>query len=282
MGRKEVNALYRAAKEKPDSVREILHTEGYEFVEIRKEVAPGIGIAFRGVIEEDGTFSKDYYFPYREAEHISSKEEMEIYRLSDKEGYLGICDDLKLGVDLVFFIQDIDINFYNSNIKKIQSFEGVVLSALADEGAVLLPLQKKVKRNRKSGRNSKKRRRRLLEDARNGNQQAYEELTLSDMEIYSDVSKRVEKEDVYSIVESTFMPDGLENDKFAVVGEILSVDIKTNKYTKQNIYELTLRCNDLVFEVCINEFDLLGEPSVGRRFKGRIWMQGKVKYSEKK
>ena len=39
---------------------------------------------------------------------------------------------------------------------------------------------------------------------------------------------------------------------------------------------MKIECNDIVFCVTINKDDLLGEPIVGRRFKGSIWMQGTV------
>ena len=41
---------------------------------------------------------------------------------------------------------------------------------------------------------------------------------------------------------------------------------------------MTLNCNDLIFEMCINQEDLYGEPAVGRRFKGMIWMQGYINF----
>ena len=41
---------------------------------------------------------------------------------------------------------------------------------------------------------------------------------------------------------------------------------------------MTLCCNDLYFDVCINAADLIGEPQTGRRFKGVIWMQGQVNF----
>lgn len=43
---------------------------------------------------------------------------------------------------------------------------------------------------------------------------------------------------------------------------------------------MTINCNDLIFDVCINEEDLMGEPKVGRRFKGNIWLQGKIAFSD--
>ena len=33
-------------------------------------------------------------------------------------------------------------------------------------------------------------------------------------------------------------------------------------------------------DVCINEKDLLGEPKEGRRFKGVIWLQGRLNYPD--
>ena len=41
---------------------------------------------------------------------------------------------------------------------------------------------------------------------------------------------------------------------------------------------LTIECNGLVFDVCMNEKDLMGEPLPGRRFRGNIWMQGMVDF----
>ena len=36
----------------------------------------------------------------------------------------------------------------------------------------------------------------------------------------------------------------------------------------------------MIFDVCINSEDLMGEPAVGRRFKGVIWMQGNINYED--
>ena len=43
---------------------------------------------------------------------------------------------------------------------------------------------------------------------------------------------------------------------------------------------MTLSCNEIAFDVCINQKDLMGEPEVGRRFKGNIWMQGFINYPD--
>ena len=51
-----------------------------------------------------------------------------------------------------------------------------------------------------------------------------------------------------------------------------------NDYTGEDIYVMTLECNDIVFDLCINAKDVVGEPAEGRRFKGRIWLQGQVEF----
>ena len=54
--------------------------------------------------------------------------------------------------------------------------------------------------------------------------------------------------------------------------------IVKNRLTGEEIYIFKLNCNDIVFQMAINRKDLMGEPAVGRRFKGEIWMMGTVKF----
>ena len=56
--------------------------------------------------------------------------------------------------------------------------------------------------------------------------------------------------------------------------------LTTNAVTGEEIYILTICCNELTFDVCINIMDLFGEPQVGRRFKGVIWLQGYINFPE--
>ena len=115
-----------------------------------------------------------------------------------------------------------------------------------------------------------------MAEAKEGNEAAIESLTLEDMDTYSMLSKRITKEDVFSIVSSSFMPYGIESDQYSVLGEILELEDITNSLTNEKIYSMKIDCNDIIFSVAINQKDLLGEPAVGRRFKGSVWMQGTV------
>ena len=98
------------------------------------------------------------------------------------------------------------------------------------------------------------------------------------MDIYSTISKKILTEDVFSLVDTYFMPYGVECDQYSVLGEITEISLRKNRITHEEIYVLRLSCNDLEFDVCINKNDLYGEPQIGRRFKGVIWMQGYINY----
>ena len=120
----------------------------------------------------------------------------------------------------------------------------------------------------------------LIEAAKNGDEDAMETLTIEDIDLYSQISRRAMKEDLYSIIDSCFMPCGVECDQYSIIGEIKEIKKIKNIYTKEDIYRMRLECNDLNLDVCINSKDLLGEPAVGRRFKGQIWMQGSLNFEE--
>ena len=60
----------------------------------------------------------------------------------------------------------------------------------------------------------------------------------------------------------------------------MDCSLMTNELTGENVYELQILCNGMILGVCINQKDLWGEPQVGRRFKGNVWMQGSIKYAD--
>lgn len=149
------------------------------------------------------------------------------------------------------------------------------LSALSIHGKILLPVQKTPQQTEDRKKAASKRSR-LIEAAKRGDEEAIETLTVEDIDLFSSVSRRVAREDIYSIVDTCFMPSGIECDQYSVIGNILSVDRRINRITGEEIFLLGLECNDLLFTAAINAADLLGEPVPGRRFKGQVWIQGNV------
>ena len=188
-------------------------------------------------------------------------------------------DDYKVGISLIFYVSNsMEYRIRRQNHLSLDS-ESVNLSAWSVDGKILLPIQKTARQIELAkvasiNRNS------LLEAAKHGDEDAMETLTIEDIDLYSKISRRIRKEDVYSIIESCFMPWGIECDQYAIVGEIKEVRSLTNFITGEEIYNLTIECNDIMFNVGINQADLLGEPAPGRRFKGQIWMTGKVNFRD--
>ena len=147
------------------------------------------------------------------------------------------------------------------------------------KGSILLPIKKdeeQILRVKKDSANRNK----LLAAARQGDEDAIETLTLEDMDMYTTISRKIQKNDIFSLVDTYFMPYGVECDQYSVLGEITEFRLVTNDITGEKVYILTILCNELTFDVCINEKDLYGEPQVGRRFKGSIWLQGYINFPE--
>lgn len=273
--KKDLELIIKEIIEKPDMMKVTKDSEGNEFAELSCEYASNIGIVVCGTYEEDDSFQMEYCYPYLRATSLTTQEQIEVQKHSDKESYAGVCDELNLGVTLIFFMQNVADYLAEKRIHRNTIIHGAQLSALSVEGSILLPVEKKEKKNtdnhyKYNERNS------LIAKAREGDEDAIENLTLEDMDTYSILSRRIMQEDILSIVTSYFMPYGIESDQYSILGNILECSLLENYFTKENIYCMKIECNDIIFDICINEKDLLGKPAVGRRFKGNIWMQGSI------
>lgn len=274
--RKDVEQLVRLVTEQ--GTERYLATLGGKtmFAEILLEVADNIGVALRGEYDEHGEFHMEHYFPYLRGTNVSSRETVFISKRVDTDAFTGMCDDYRLGVSLIFYLQNVT-DYISQGYPEERKEHPITLAALASEGKILLPtLSMKdvpVKEPVDSSGRTK-----LLEAARKGDKEAMEALTIDDIDLYAQISKRLKTEDIYSIVETTFIPYGSESDNYTILALIESVSECTNRITGEELYYMNLRCNDLCFPVCINKKDLYGEPRPGRRFRGNIWMQGSVDF----
>lgn len=246
--------------------------------EFRAEVAPGMGVVMMGEMDGHGVFKREYYYPYLTGGDVSSTAECSIQRHTEKETYAGLLDEYRVGISLIFYLE----NGFEYRERKLdhasRKVESVSLTGLAMEGKILLPLHK-TRKQIEMAQVATKDRNSLLEAAKNGDEDAMETLTIEDIDMYSQISRRVMKEDIYSIVDSCFMPCGIECDQYSVIGEITRIEEKENRVTGEAVYDLSLSCNDMAFHIGIAKQDLTGEPKVGRRFKGQIWMQGVAKFA---
>ena len=278
--KEQLDELIKKIIEMPDIEKLAIDSDGSEFSEITHMFNERVGITVCGQFQDRDLFSMDYYYPVFTGREISTDEQVDIERHVGNESYAGICDEMRLGVTLIFYLQNVadflnQRSVYGASLKNITT----ILSALSVNGKIILQIGK----NEEQIRNTEKNRLNhnyLMAAARDGDEEAIESLTLEDIDLYSMISKRVEKEDVFSIVESYFMPYGIESDQYSIMGQIMDIEKIENNLTKENLILMKVNSNDLIFDVCINEKDLIGVPEVGRRFKGNIWMQGKVNFMD--
>ena len=248
------------------------------FAEISKSFGYDCGITVCGEYDENDEFQEEYYFPYFRGTGITTREDVIVERRSEKECFSGACDDVRIGVTLIFYLANagkyLSEKYKNSIDDKRTT---VTLSGLSTEGKILLPIRKNMEQIERDHQVTRKREQ-LIHEARNGNEEAMENLTMEDMDTYSMISRRIANEDVFSIVDSYFMPYGMECDRYNVMGEIEELVETKNELTGEKLYQMTINCNELQFDICMNKQDLMGEPQVGRRFKGVIWLQGNLNF----
>lgn len=278
--REDINKLIDRIIKEPDERKIVATDHDIVYAEVCKYVSENVGICVRGEYNEKNEFQYDYYFPFIQGMEISSYEDVSVERHAEKESYAGICDDLKVGVSIIFYLLNM-IPYLKLKHEKRLPIKGTSLnlSALSNHGTIMMPINKNEQQKKKSKKASIDRNH-LIEQARQGDEEAIESLTLEDMDTYTVISRKIQKEDVFSLVDTYFMPYGIECDQYSILGEITEYTICKNQFTGEELIRLTIECNELTIQLCINRKDLFGEPQVGRRFKGTVWLQGFINFPE--
>ena len=279
--RGELKSVLRSVLIHPTAKQYVTLSDESIAVEYRRDFSDYMGIAVCGEFSDSAEFDYEFYYPYFRGRYVSTNADMGIERHADKETFAGIFDDSRVGVSIIFYLLNrLDYLKYCMREKIYDVRENVTLSGLASSGKIMLPIkknQKQVMEYKKAAINRNK----LIAAARQGDELAIETLTLEDIDTYTAISKKIQDEDVFSLVDTYLMPYGIESDQYSVMGEILDYSEVSNNLTNESIYIITLNSNDLIFDICINKKDLIGEPLKGRRFRGVIWLQGWVNFQDR-
>jgi hypothetical protein len=276
--KEEMKLLVEKVLLRPDEKLSLTENEDNTIIQLNKDFGDCFGISVVAEIDQMGRMDIEYYYPYVKGKNMFYQEEINVEKYSDREAYAGICENINIGVPLIFYIHNfvhyLNMKKYKDMFPKVNN---AVLSGLSISGTVILNIEKDEQqiKNEKSSTNN---RNQLLQAAREGDMEAIEILTLDDMDMYTMVSKRAKREDIFTIVDTYCIPYGIETDKYSIMGTIEEVEEQINRETDERLYYLSITCNDLEFDICINEKDLFGEPAPGRRFKGVVWLQGLVDY----
>lgn len=276
--KRQIRQLLQLAMEKPDTMHLVQTDMDSTMAVLTREVAEGIGLALYGEMDENGQFQMEYYYPYMVGDEISSVSETVIQKQGSRDSFAGMYEDYRVGMTLIYFLTNVfQMKELFSRTGKEPKVLSTRLAGLASEGKIILPVRKSTM-ELKQAKVLSRRRKKLIEEAKQGNEEALEDLTIEEMNTYAKVSRRLEKEDLYSIVDSFFIPNGVECDQYSVMGDIQGCETVKNKITGEELVRMSLLCNDISIQVLINREDLLGMPAPGFRFKGNIWLQGRAEF----
>lgn len=246
------------------------------YAELTCEFMPGIGIKVVGQYDDNEDFHMEYYFPYAEGRYVSITQECYIGKKMDNTAYSGLCEDDRIGVSLIFHLIN-SVDYMNVIEKKlVNDSKKVKLSGLCSDGVILLPTVYSNQAVEEKSENLKHVK--MIAEAKNGDKEAIERLTLEEMNTYSQIGKRIADEDVLSIVETSLIPYGMEAEVYKILGIIIGLKKYINPILHEEVYMLKIKCNQVIFDIAVNRDDLEGEPLIGRRFRGIIWLQGVVAF----
>ena len=277
-GKKELNKILAQVKNLFTQQDLLYQDEEMDFCEFQKEFGAGIGISLCGDMDRDEEFERNYYYPYFLGTGITSYADVYVERRMDKEAYAGICEDIKVGINLIFHLQNTaELIKKQHSSKESVKYKSVTLSGLCNGGTILLPVLKDKEQEQRQ-KEEVHNRMMLASAARAGDPEAIESLTMEDIDTYSKVSQRLVSEDIFSIVDTYIMPYGIECDHYSIMGEILELQRIINEHTREELYVMKLDVNSLMFDICVPVEKVIGAPEVGRRFKGNMWLQGRINF----
>ena len=278
--RKDLDNLLGRIMNQPDKKNQILISPGKTYTEFSAYFTSNTGIRICGEYDKKGFFFMEHYYPFCESRLVTSTEDVTVNKRVDTNAFTGMCDDPRHGISMIFYLQNAIDYLAMRSADNLPHKATLTLSGLSLKGSILLGVyhtpETVERRQRQAGK-----RNHLISLAKNGDQKAIDDLTLEEFDQTSRIRNRFLYQDLYSLVETTFIPYGSESDHYSILGTIINWSFLENSVSKECVYQLILDCNSIWIAVCINAKDLLGEPMVGRRFKGVIWMQGHADFLKK-
>lgn len=270
--KKELKLLTEWVLARPDRFR-VSDTGDEENVAMAERLtADSAGVAVVGSVNEQGTMVPEYYFPFLQSRVASSDAPISVEKQVARNGYIGLVEDDRLNLSLIFHVKNV---IDAVKCEKGADFKSVSLSLLASDATVLLPIAvpEKVLKSREE---RKKRQEKLMNDLANGDTEAFEKMARESVERFEKMMARVEKADVYSVVDSFFMPHGMESDRYYFLGTITNCREEENRLTEEKFYVMVIDVNGVEFSVSVNASDLTGVPAEGYRLRGHGWLLGEL------
>ena len=226
------------------------------FLEFSKELGKGFGLKVLGMQDSFG-FHRTSYYPYVVSSGEGSDGSVGIQKKLMGDAFIGVCNDGHVGAPLIFTLQN----------------PGCYL------GRILLPTRNLEHRLMETSSGWAEDRVETIQRAKMGDDEAMKELTVQNLELYGKAQDRIKDgEDILSVVDTYFIPYGMESDQYHILANIDRVREEHSSVTGEVVWKMLLNCGGLLFDACMTDQDLEGLPLPGMRLKADIWMQGRINF----
>ena len=133
--KRDIESLLDLLEKQPSLTRCVEIDSETNVCEMRTEAAPGIGISIVGELDEEGKLKREFYLPYLESNLETTKAECSIQRHAERETYAGMADESKLGISLIFYVQNfMDYKEKRRNKRAAYRIHSVSLAGLSVSG----------------------------------------------------------------------------------------------------------------------------------------------------
>ncbi len=269
--------LKKKEKQFMKEARRYASYDGTMLLEIRNYVNEDMGICQTGYLNGLGRFVRLTYYPFfcpktEPIEGITSS-----YITKDGVTYYIISTTLIPGMRLSIHSDNPYEHTMRTGNNLFEQKTKMIVTGLSDDGVILLPVRdEKMMEKNWSGYNYDVAA--LVEPDENMvlNVENIQQATMESLAKLAEIDKRLDDEDLYSIVSTLCMPHVYESEMYFIIGIIEEVKTVENNDTGETVYELKILVNDATFYVAVNEDNLAGEPAVGCRFKGCVWLTAHI------
>ena len=112
MKKEEKKNLLKKIIEYPNETLYFPKNEETAIVQYNKDFGEAFGISVVGEKEKDGQFEMQYMYPYAKGKNMFFHEQIQVEKYSDKDAFAGVCDNVNIGVPLIFYIHNFTFNLF--------------------------------------------------------------------------------------------------------------------------------------------------------------------------
>ncbi len=245
-----------------------------KIVDIKKMYTDSVSILVRSVMQNKKTLDVRLFIPIAIGDKFTKSENIKVSYNKTHIVAVAYTYSETGGTPINFVVNNVED--YEIAIMQNAKVTGVYLSGFANEAIIVLPIDDRyddidddldmaVMGSEKFADSVKE-----LDGEDDTYDKYYEEMKL--------MQELLKTEDVLSVMEVYFFPIENFETMYSVLGMILEVDREYLKDGSGFLYKLKVKSMGIVVDVYVNENQLLGEPKAGMRFKGNIWLQGKIEF----